>query len=75
VEAAVNTGCVLYKEGNYDGAAAKFKEAAGLDSSNPVRSYGIVARWMSPSPAAVVCCGGLSVHGCCAFWFGHLANI
>lgn len=36
VEVAVNTGCVLYKEGDYEGAAAKFKEAAALDSSNPV---------------------------------------
>ena len=36
MEVAVNTGCVLYKEGDYEGAAAKFKEAAVLDSSNPV---------------------------------------
>lgn len=36
VEVAVNTGCVLYKEGDYEAAAAKFKEAAALDSSNPV---------------------------------------
>jgi tetratricopeptide repeat protein 30 len=34
VEVAVNTGCVLYKEGDFEGAAAKFKEAADLDSSN-----------------------------------------
>lgn len=37
MEVAVNTGCVLFKEGDYGGAAAKFKEAAALDSSNPVR--------------------------------------
>jgi hypothetical protein len=37
VEVAVNTGCVLFKEGDYEGAAAKFKEAAALDSGNPVR--------------------------------------
>lgn len=38
VVVAVNTGCVMYKEGDFEGAAAKFKEAAALDSSNPVRT-------------------------------------
>lgn len=37
VEIAVNTGCVLFKEGDYEGAAARFKEAAALGSANPVR--------------------------------------
>jgi Flp pilus assembly protein TadD len=37
VEVAVNMGCVLYKEGDYEAAAAKFKEAAALDSNNLVR--------------------------------------
>jgi hypothetical protein len=63
----VNTGCVLYKEGDYEGAAAKFKEAAGLDSSNPVRTYSTLACWLSPPAAGAVCCGGFAVHGCCTF--------
>lgn len=36
LEVAVNLGCVLYKEGHYEAAAAKFKEAGALDSSNTV---------------------------------------
>lgn len=50
MEVAVNSGCVLYKEGDFEAAAAKFKEAAGLDSSNPVRAYSTL---------------GLDVTSCC----------
>lgn len=32
-QVTINTGCVLFKEGKYDAAAAKFKEAVGLDDS------------------------------------------
>jgi hypothetical protein len=35
VEVAVNMGCVLFREGDYQGAAAKFREAEALDASNP----------------------------------------
>lgn len=33
VEVAINTGCVLFKEGDYAGAAAKFNEAAAIEGS------------------------------------------
>lgn len=33
LEYAINTGCVLFKEGDFEGAAARFKEAAALDAS------------------------------------------
>jgi hypothetical protein len=33
VEVAINTGCVLFKEGDYEGAAAKFNEAAAMEGS------------------------------------------
>jgi hypothetical protein len=33
VDAIINTGCVLYKEGNYEAAAAKFKDAAAAEGS------------------------------------------
>ena len=54
VEVAVNTGCVLFKEGDYEGAAAKFKEAAALDSGNPVRRCS--RQLHCPTPLCTVAC-------------------
>lgn len=51
MEVAVNSGCVLYKEGDYQSAAAKFKEAAALDSGHVVRPSH--RRWQWLKPAAV----------------------
>jgi hypothetical protein len=33
VEVAINTGCMMFKEGDYAGAAAKFNEAAAIEGS------------------------------------------
>ncbi|WIA22247.1 hypothetical protein OEZ85_004572 [Tetradesmus obliquus] len=41
VEVAINTGCVLFKEGDYAGAAAKFNEAAAIEGSQPELQYNL----------------------------------
>lgn len=49
VEVAVNSGCVLFKEGDYQSAAAKFKEAAALDSGHVVRPSHRRWQWLKPT--------------------------
>eukprot|EP00775_Hariotina_reticulata_P014290 gene14290-17_t len=43
VDAVINTGCVLYKEGSFEAATAKFKEAAAAEGSqqSPELQYNI----------------------------------
>jgi hypothetical protein len=44
VEVAINTGCVLFKEGDYEGAAAKFNEAAAMEGSQVWQPEGRVCQ-------------------------------
>ena len=61
---AINTGCVLYKEGDYEAAAAKFKEAAALDSTTPVRQAAPSMLQYLPYVACSSVCMKLPGHVC-----------
>eukprot|EP00879_Flechtneria_rotunda_P021336 GHRR01022486.1.p1 GENE.GHRR01022486.1~~GHRR01022486.1.p1 ORF type:complete len:564 (+),score=204.45 GHRR01022486.1:745-2436(+) len=41
LEVTVNTGCVLFKEKDYEGAAAKFNEAAAIEGKQPELQYNL----------------------------------
>ncbi|KAF8056228.1 ttc30a [Scenedesmus sp. PABB004] len=61
VEAAINAGCVLYKQGDFAGAAAKFREAEAVEGSQPELQYNLA-----------LCCYKLKQHSQA---LRHLAEI